>query len=42
VNLLREIVERGNVGLLRGEIGSLPDADLNDEIEQAMLRRWRC
>jgi len=26
-----------DVGLLRGEIGSLPAADLNDEVEQAIL-----
>ena len=27
-----------DVGLLRGEIGSLPAADLNDEVEQAILQ----
>jgi hypothetical protein len=33
---------RKDVGLLRDEIGSLPAADLNDEVEQAILRRVRC
>jgi putative dehydrogenase len=27
-----------DVGLLRGELGSLPAADLNDEVEQAILQ----
>lgn len=27
-----------DVGLLRGELGSLPSGDLNDEVEQAILQ----
>jgi L-threonate 2-dehydrogenase len=31
-----------DVGLLRGEIGSLPAVNLNDEVEQAILQARRC